>query len=158
MSRRTAVLVASALLAAGSTAPALAAKPKPKPKPITGSYTVSTTPDPTYEVLSVAGQGEPGCDHLLPSGGNDDHPFTVPAAGTLKVVLDGQDPTPSQSPLRADWDLYVTDPSGVAGESTGGTAHEEIVLGFKKKTAVTFVACNNNGMPSAKVSYTFTYK
>ena len=156
MSRRTAVLVTAALLAAGSTAPAFAAKAKPKP--ITGSYTVSATPDPTYEVLSVGGQGKPGCDHLLPAGGNDDHAFTVPAAGTLQVVLDGQDPTPSSSPLRADWDLYVTDAAGVDGESTGPTAHEEVVVSFKKKTAVTFVACNNNGAPSATVSYTFTYK
>ena len=155
MNRRTALLACALVAVGGSSVPAMAAKAKPKP--ITGTYTLTTTPDPTYEVLAEAGKGAPGCDHALPAGGKDSHPFTVPAAGTLSVVLDGNDPSKGAAPASPDWDLYVMQGADVAGESTGGTAHEEIVLTFKGKTEVSFDACNNTGLPQATVSYTFTY-
>lgn len=156
MNRRTALLACALVAVGGSSAPALAAKAKPKP--ITGTYAISNvTPDPTYEAAM-----DPGCSGSLP-GGKDIHPFTVPAAGTLQVVLDGDDPTKGGvgtpvGSLGPDWDLYVSSPAGVEGESTGGSSHEEVVVSFKGKTEVTFDACNNTGAPNAKVTYTFTYK
>ena len=153
MNRRTALLACALVAVGGSSVPAMAAKAKPKP--ITGTYTISgVTPDPTYEA-----QLDPGCGGQLP-GGKDQHPFTVPAAGTLQVVLDGDDPTKGGVGGLAgpDWDLYVTSASGVEGEATGGTSHEEVVVSFKGKTEVSFDACNNLGLPNATVTYTFTYK
>lgn len=157
MNRRTALLACAVVAVGGSSVPAFAAKAKPKP--ITGTYTISgLTPDPTYEVGSIAGVTDAGCDHLLPAGGKDAHPFTVPAAGTLQVTLEGEDPSKGAAPVSPDWDLYVTSATGVEGESTGGTAHEEVIVSFKGKTEVSFDSCNNTGLPNATVTYTFTYK
>ena len=147
----TAVLAAAAL----GAVPAQAAKPKPKPKPIKGSYSLTLLPDPTYEAAGLAGM--PGCAGVNPQGKNS-HPFTVPAAGTLHVVLDATDPTKGAYPAGPDWDLYVMDAGGEVDSSTGGTSHEETLDGFKKKTAVTIMVCNNIGAPTGTVSYTFTYK
>lgn len=158
MKRR--LLVSLAVVTASATALALpssaATKAKPKPKPIKGSYALTLLPDPTYEVLATAGMT--GCAGLNPAS-KDSHPFAVPAAGTLDVSLSSPDPTGGGLPLSADWDLYLLDADGsILSESTGGTANEQVVVGFKKKQAVTIAVCNNTGEPSGTVSYTFTYK
>ena len=86
----------------------------------------------------------------------DQHPFTVPAAGRLHVVLDSPDPTGTGS---TDWDLYVEGADGSELDSShGGTSHEETTTPFKNKTALSFVVCNLAGAPNGTVSYTFTYK
>ena len=157
MSRRPVLALAVVTVAAVSVAPAHAAKPKPKP--IKGSYQVTALPDPSPNATNLIGKD--GCG-VLPSGQNK-HPFTVPAKGTLHVVLNSADPTgsPSAGPAGAvgtDWDLYVLDSDGsILDSSHGGTAHEETTDKFKKKQGVTFWVCNLAGEPTATVSYTFTY-
>ena len=152
MNRRLTVSLAVLTAAAVGAAPALAA---PK-KPITGSYTVTLYPDVTVNQASVPGQ--PATCGKLPNG-TDKHPFAVPGAGTMHVVLDSADPTPSASPLHADWDLYVLDAAGEQiNSSHGGTAHEETTDKLKGKQNVTFMVCNVNGNTKATVTYTFTSK
>jgi hypothetical protein len=154
MNRRTAVVATAltvAVLGALPSQAATKAKPKPKPKPITGGYSLTLLPDPSPNVTNTAGR--PGCG-VLPQA-QDKHAFTVPAAGTLRVVLDSPDPTKQKL---TDWDLYLLDPDGIRTSSKGGTSHEEIVEPFKAKTPVTFWVCNLAGQPSGTVTYTFTYK
>jgi hypothetical protein len=138
-----------AVLAAGSVAlvPAHAATKK-KPKPITKTYKVQLPPDPTGNV------GTDGCAGALPTS-QDQHPFTVPAKGTLKVHLSSNDPTGSG---QLDWDLALLDADGgTISLSTSPGAEEETLDKFKKKEAVKIQACNLAGLPEATVTYTFTY-
>jgi hypothetical protein len=152
MNRRLTVSLAVLACAALASSPSLAA-PKKK-APIKGSYKVQLPPDPSANVFSTAGQPRQcGAN----TAAQHKHPFTVPAAGTLTVVLDAQDPKPG-TPYVFDWDLYLNDAAGSAlGEGSSPEAHEEIVQKFKKGATVTFLACNLNGVPDATVSYTFTY-
>ena len=152
MSRRPVVALALLVAAAASTVPAHAAAKKPKP--IKGSYTVTLLPDPTPNATNLVGKD--GCGVL--ASGQDKHPFTVPAKGTLNVVLDSVNPVPDNPAGGTDWDLYVLDSDGaIMDSSTGGTAHETTTDKFKKKSSVTFWVCNLAGAPSGTVSYTFTY-
>lgn len=144
------VLVTVAGLAA---VPSQAATRK-KPKPITGSYTLTLPPDPTKEAGSVT--GDPGCSGALPSS-KDSHPFTLPAAGTLKVTLDVDDAT-GRDAVGVDWDLYLMEDGAEAASSDAGTGHETVLMKVRRKTTVTIDACNLTGQPTAKVAYTFTYK
>jgi hypothetical protein len=138
-----AVVTAAAL---GAALPSEAA-PKKKPKPITGSYTVNLPPDPTG---NVDGQG---CAGQVPIS-QDQHPFTIPAKGLLKLRLVSEDP----SGQALDWDLALLDEGGSPMVmSTSPTATEEILMKFKRKEKVIFQACNLAGLPEATVSYTFTY-
>ena len=153
MSRRLAVTLAVVTASAVATTPALAAKPKPKP--IKGSYTLTLYPDVTQDATSQA-KAPSGCAKVVPMSFND-HPFTVPAKGTLKVVLDAPSSLPS-TPLGPDWDLWLLDSSGeVVDASHGATSHEETSTKFKKGMPVTFEVCNLTGQTSGTVTYTFTY-
>lgn len=154
MKRRTAVVVAALTVAAVGAVPSQAAVKK-KPKPITGSYTLNLPPDPSKDVTSTAEMA--GCSGLLPTA-VDHHAFTLPAAGTLTVKLDGDDPAKGAAPAGFDWDLYLVDAEGIASESDGATGHEEALMSVKKKTSITIDACNLNGTPNAVVKYTFVYK
>ena len=152
MNRRL-TAVAAVLTAAGLAAsPASLAAPKKKP-PIKGTYKVTLPPDPSANVLSTAGQG--GQCGANPRS-QDKHPFTVPAAGTLRVTIDAADYSPG-TPYVFDWDLFVNDAQGELGAGNTGEAHDEVLLRLKKKADVTFLACNLNGVPDATVTYTFTY-
>ena len=152
MSRRPAVALAVLTAAAVSVVPAHAAT-KPKPKPIKASYTLTLLPDPTPNATNSI--GKEGCG-VIPQSQNK-HPFTVPAAGTLKVVLDSPNPT-GNSTASTDWDLYVLDADGAIMDSShGGTSHEETTDKLKKKQGVTLWVCNLAGEPSGTVTYTFTY-
>jgi hypothetical protein len=143
---------ALAVVTAVAVTPAHAATKKKRV--LKGSYTVNVNPNPAVEVL---GQVNDGCDQTVP-GGADNHPFTVPAAGTLKVVLEGEDPSGGAAPVGPDWDLYLLDSDGtVYDSSTDPNAHEVTSDKFKKKQTVTIQACNLLGTPNATVSYTFTY-
>jgi hypothetical protein len=142
MRTRTAIAIAAALVtAAGAMAPAVAA---PKKAPIKGSYTAGPlTPDPT----PIAGNV---CEPATPTA-IDKHTFKVPAAGVLQVDLEWQ----------GDWALGLRDSAGDRlGESDGGTPDtvESMQVKFKRGETVTIEACNFAGAPTAKVSYTFTYK
>jgi hypothetical protein len=154
MNRRFTVFIAALTVAALGVLPSQAAKPKPKPKPkpITVTYKLSLLPDPTPNVTGLV---KDGCG-VLPQS-QDKHPFTVPAAGTLKIVLDSPDPT--GSPVGGtDWDLYLLDDEGIRTSSTTEFSHEELAEPFKKKTDTTIWVCNLAGMPDGTVKYTFTYK
>lgn len=154
MNRRLTSAAALLAVAALSAVPANAATKKAKPKPIHGSYHLTTNPNPTVEATGFVNDG---CDQTVP-GGADNHVFTVPAAGTLHVVLDGSDPTGGAAPAGPDWDLFILDSDGSLYDSSGGTnAHEETTDTFKKKQKITIQACNLMGLPDATVSYTFTY-
>ncbi|MFN2539336.1 MAG: hypothetical protein ABR549_14475 [Mycobacteriales bacterium] len=152
MSRRPVVVVALLAVVAAGAVPAHAAKAK-KPKPIKGSYTLNLPPDPSGEALGAL---KDGCAGINPASQNK-HPFTVPAAGTLRVVLDSTDVT-HNSTVNADWDLYILDADGVIEDSSHSpTPHEETTDKFKRKAPLTFWVCNLLGAPTAKVTYTFTY-
>ncbi|MDP3711199.1 MAG: hypothetical protein Q8R60_01775 [Mycobacteriales bacterium] len=146
--RRVAALTAASVAIVGTALPSVAA---PKPKPITATYTATAaTPDPTGGVASDYSL----CGQTVP-GSFDKRPFTVPAAGTLKVELSG---------YVNDWDLLLMDGAGkeLAGSGSGGyapaPAPEVVTVKFKKKTPVQIVACNWAGGPTGTVTYTFTYK
>ncbi len=155
MNRRLIVPLAVLTVAALSAVPSHAA-PKKKPAPIKGTYSVTLLPDPSPNAGAQSGAFS-ACNPFITQT-TDSHPFTVPAAGTLSVVLDSVDPTKGGAPAGPDWDLYIDDAQGEVASSHGATAHEEAVAGFKKKTDLKFVVCNLNGAPTATVSYTFTYK
>ncbi|MDX6197306.1 MAG: hypothetical protein QOJ79_457 [Actinomycetota bacterium] len=142
MTRRLALLI-STLAVAG-----LAAAPAHASGAVKGSYDVTLTPDPSLEASSA-------CEATLPSA-VDNHPFTVPGAGTLTVVLDSPDPTGTGS---TDWDLELLDADGsVNSGSEGGTSHEEAAAKYKKGQHMTIQVCNLAGGPNGTVSYTFTPK
>lgn len=151
MTRRLAALAAVSIAVAVVAPTHAATKPKPKPKPIKGSYTLNLNPDPTAE---ITGNLEDGCSGLIAASKNS-HPFTVPAAGQLYIHLVSPDPTGAGV---TDWDLWLKDGSGAILEgSHDETSDEEITRRFKKKTPLIIDVCNLLGMPSATVSYVFTY-
>jgi hypothetical protein len=153
VNRRLTSCAALLAVAALSAVPAQAATKK-KPKPIKGTYHLTTNPNPTVEVTGFVNEG---CDQTVP-GGADNHPFTIPAAGTLTVVLEGADPTGGGAPAGPDWDLFILDSDGsILDESGTAGSREETTDRFKKKQTVTIQACNLMGIPDATVSYTFTY-
>jgi hypothetical protein len=145
MKRTAALAVASLAVAAIAAPPALAA---PKKKPISKTYTVTAPmPDPS----NYAGQGYSVCAMNVPSS-FDKTEFKVPAAGVLSVEVSG---------YQGDWDLLLLD--GEGGElATGGSSDlgvpEVAEVRFKKPEAVSIVACNWAGSPTATVKYTFTFK
>jgi hypothetical protein len=148
----TALTLAALVAGVGSSTFASAAT---KHKVVKGSYQVTTTPDPTMDVTVQVGME---CENVLPTA-IDLHPLTVPAAGTLHVVLDSADPGRGPSQLGTDWDLYILDSAGgVKDSSTGPTAHEETTDVFTGKKNITIKTCNITGEPTATVSWTFTYK
>lgn len=150
MRRPLTAVVALLTLAAVAAVPAQAAT-KPKPKPIKGSYELTLLPDVTGELAGLVGEG---CVGVLPPG-QDKHPFTVPARGTLRVVLDSEDPTGFGL---TDWDIYLLDADGsILSAGASGISHEEVAAKFKRKSKVTFWVCNLIGLPFGTVSYTFTY-
>jgi hypothetical protein len=152
MKARLTTCVSVLAVAALTLAPAHAA-PKKKPKPIDKTYTLNLPPDPTGETGGLPTFPD-GCSGVNPAS-QDKRPFTVPAKGSLKVVLDSPDPTGHGL---TDWDLYLLDRDGsVLDSSHGGTSHEETLDKFKRKNPVTIEVCNLAGQPSATVHYVFTY-
>jgi len=149
MSRRLALTALPVVAIALAVVPAHAAAPKQ----IKGSYDVTAPPNPTLEATGQLGDG---CDTSPLPSGTDDHAFKVPAAGTLDVHLDSDDPTGTNN---TDWDLYILDKDReIIDSSHGGTSHEETISKFKAAAPVTIQVCNLAGSPQAKVTYTFTYK
>ncbi len=147
MKLRVPLALALSGLVAVAALPADAAK---KHRTISGSYTVSAPPDPTMEATGQAGKH---CLNVDPASAVN-HPFSVPAAGVLHVVLDSQNVGGV-----TDWDLYILDADGSELDAShGATAHEETTDPFKNKQGVTIRTCNLLGAPSATVTWTFTYK
>ena len=150
MRTRTALAASLSLaLAAGSFAPALAAPPKPKP--IKKSYQASAPiPDPTPITGETGGNCSPTLDQA-----KDEKPFTIPAAGVLKVDVHS---------FEGDWALAILDSSGEKIADHDNDVSEPIdtpstlTLKFKKKQVITVRACNFAGGPSATVDILFTYK
>lgn len=142
MSRRLAISALTVLVAVGAVAPAMAA-----PKPVKGSYTVTLLPDPTLQVAEA-------CYGLNPAA-RDEHPFTVPSAGTFDVKLVSED---VGGLGRADWDLYLVAGDEVLAASEGPTAQEQIVKKFKAKTPLSIHVCNLDGDLEGTVSFVFTPK
>ena len=146
--RRVASAAALGLLVAGAYAPATAA-PKPKKKPISKSYDLELVPlwtnpqaacvNPEFEGISV-----------------DTQKITPTGPGILAVQVTG---------YTGDWDISVKDATGVeiakgSGNDTpnAGPGTETIELKFKKAEPLQIAICNFLGTPSAKASYTYTYK
>jgi hypothetical protein len=149
MSRRLALTATTLMVAALAVAPAHAGAPKT----VKGTYKVSLVPDPTLEATGQVGDG---CQAVNPAS-VDNHPFKVPGAGTLHVVLDSPDPTGSGN---ADWDLWILDSDGttVLDGSHGASAHEETTDKFKKGQQVTISVCNLLGGSDGTVTYEFKGK
>jgi hypothetical protein len=140
MTRRLALLVTTLAVAGLAAAPAHAGGV------VKGTYAVTLLPDPTLQVAEA-------CTGVNPSA-TDNHPFTVPSAGTLSVVLDAPDPAGA-----GDWDLYILDADGsVNSGSDSDKAHEETTAKFKRAAKVTIQVCNLAGAPDGTVSYVFTPK
>ena len=142
---RTAALLAVTVAAAGIAAPsALAA---PKKKPITKSYATTTPmPDPSNYAggYSVCAQNVPQSFHI--------EEFKVPAKGMLHVELTG---------FTGDHDLLLVDGEGeelAYGGASDVTGSEIVDISFKRPEKVQIVNCNWAGGPTAKVTYTFTFK
>ena len=153
MHRRLITCVSLCAVAALGAAPAHAAVKK---KPLKGSYHLTTQPNPTLEVTDEL-PGADRCNAVVPAG-VDNHPFLVPGKGSLKVTLQGSDPTKGAAPAGPDWDLYIIDADGsLLDGSNGAGAHEETVDRFKKKQKITIQVCNLLGVPDATVNYVFTY-
>ena len=72
------------------------------------------------------------------------------------MTIDSADSSPG-TPYVFDWDVFVNDAEGELGAGHTGEAHDEVLVKLKKKTTLTFLACNINGLPDATVTYTFTY-
>ncbi len=152
---RIAAVAALGMIAVGSYAPAEAGpKPKPKPKPITKSYAMQLAPVPDPV------QGSPSC--ARPQLENISiHTETIKPTGPgiLSIKVDG---------FGGDWDITVFDGqhNEVAigdGTSTGGGAPstagvETLVLKYKKAETILISVCNFAGTPSAKGTFTYTYK
>jgi hypothetical protein len=159
VNRRLLSLVAVVATTTLAVAPAHAAtKKKPKPKPIRGSYSVTLLPDPTADAFSSSGQKNPAGDCGLLPNASDKHPFKVPAAGTLHVVLNAANPLPTTTAVGPDWDLHILDADGSELDaSTSSTSHEETTDKFKRPQPLTIEVCNITGQPNATVTYVFTY-
>lgn len=143
--RRPVIVGLALLVAAGVAAvPAEAAKRKP----IKGSYEVMLPPDPTGNV------GTEGCAGLLPVS-EDRHELKLPARGTLKVHLSGEDPAATGA---LDWDLALLDADmAPVSSSTSEGSEEETFNKIRKKQTVYIQACNLAGLPHATITYTFTF-
>jgi hypothetical protein len=151
MRARTALTLAVVgLTAAGSLSPAVAAGKK-KPKPIKQTYTATApTPDPTPALPNVGGGN---CNPKLDTA-KDEHPFTIPYPGTLKVDITG---------FQGDWAGALVDSDGSSiADSDQGTSEPidtppQMEVRFKKKGEKILIrACNFTGSPTATVSYVFT--
>lgn len=144
--KRTAALLAGTVVLVGITAPASIAAPKKKP--ITKTYTATA---PVPDATNAAGTGYSVCAQTLPNSFHLE-PFKVPAAGTLTVTATDYGP---------DWDLLLMD-GAKAEVAAAGSAEdfmpEVMTVKFKKAGSFTIVSCNWAGTPTAKISYTFTFK
>lgn len=120
-----------------AAAPSLAV-PKPKPKPITMTYSATAAPGAV-------------CDGTVPTALHSTA-FKVPAAGSLKVTLDG---------FTGDWDLALTSGGRELASSAGlqpvDGDSEQVVTKFRRASTVSIDACNFVGGPTATVTYVFTY-
>jgi len=144
---RRPVIVCLALLVGAGVA-AVPADAKPKPKPIKGTYTVTLPPDPTGNVGTV------GCAGMLPVS-EDRHELKIPAKGTLKVHLSGDDPAGVGA---FDWDLAILDADmAPMSSSVSSGSEEETFDKLRKKQTVYIQSCNLAGLPNATITYTFTY-
>ncbi|MFN2540129.1 MAG: hypothetical protein ABR549_18530 [Mycobacteriales bacterium] len=136
------------LVAAAPAVPASAAKAKPKPKPIHGSFVAQATPDPTSDTPEPVGKGK--CSPVTPTA-RVTKAFTVPAKGTLSVLLNN----------KLDWSGDIRDTDGTVEADADGelpTTPETMTVSFRKRTPVVIGVCNFSGEPSITVTYTFTYK
>lgn len=155
--RITPLVLAGALVAAGSAAaPATAATKK---KPITKTYEATApAPDPTNWLGDVGAANYPVCNQVVPNSFHK-HTFTAPALGKLNIKVYG---------FTGDWDVLILDSKGSVignGGSSGintpdspTAGDENVTLKIKKaKSKVDIIACNWAGGPTATVKYTFTY-
>lgn len=151
MLRRLIVVLTALALAVAGVLPSQAAVKKPKP--INFSYEVSLSPDPTGN--ATARQGD-GCRNLLATGKNL-RPFTVPAAGRLKITLTAPDPVGKG--IAFDWDLWLMEADGAtAAQSNSEFASEAIDVKFKKKIPLSIQVCQLSGLPAkGKVTVNFVY-
>lgn len=147
MNRRT-ILSAVVITAVGASlaAPAFAA---PKPKPIKKSFThTDATADPTASLDTALG-GYGGCDEKIAPFKEKGFTVSLPAKGSLRVVLNNT----------GDWALDVRDAKGkVLGFSDGAMPQdlEAVTVKIKAAGKYTIVPCNLGGGPQA--TGTWEYK
>lgn len=148
--RRYVALAAVGLVAAGVHSPANAA---PKKKPVTKAYTMQLAPVPD------PAQGSPSCARPQLEGVSiHTETLKTTGAGTLKIMVTG---------FAGDWDISLFDGNhdliavgdGTStGTSPSAAGTDILELPFKKAGSYIISTCNFAGSPSAKGSYTYTYK
>lgn len=133
------LLVASVASAAG---PAVAG-PKPKPIEKTVSYT-----DATPDLTGLRPGSDAHCNGLLPQ--EAPYEFKAPAAGKLKVSIDG---------FTGEWALELRDAGGrvLAEQDVTTPAREELTVKLRKPAVVHVRPCNLAGGPNGTISLVFTY-
>jgi hypothetical protein len=140
MSRRTLSLVVVAAVSGALAAPALSAPPK-------GFKKSFTYQDATADVTASAVSGQ-ACDGMIAAFAEPPIQVTVPAKGTLKVVLDNV----------GDWALDVRDSKGrILSGSDGGTPEAKEAVTVKLKAAGKYLIypCNVGGAPTSAGTYEY---
>ncbi len=148
MRLRTSLAVSlTAVLAAGSLAPAVAA---PAKKPVSKEYVAAAfPPDPSHAAVTSG-----ICNTTNPTSQHNE-PFTVPFAGVLKIDMKG---------FQGDWDLALYSGGTLLASSAQGLTDpvdrpESITVKLKKVgQKLQIRACNFSGGPTANVKYVHSSK
>ena len=146
--RKTGALLALTAVFAAMAIPASAA-----PKKIHDTFGASLLPFPNYS--SSTATTRPGCSAGQEGAHWVGHEFTAPAAGTMKLYMEG---------FTGDHDVYVLEGDIAMGRGDqaqvpdGAPPEEEIVLPMKAKQKFLLVACNWLGQPDVLAHYEFTFK
>jgi hypothetical protein len=138
----TVALVAVSPLPVGHVLPPASAAP-PKGFSTTTTF-VDDSPDPSAYFL-----GPEHCLGQLPR--EEPVPVTLPAAGSLKISIEG---------FTGEWSLLVMGPKGevLATADADAPATEELTMRVRKAGRVDILPCNLAGTFEAKLSYTYTPK
>lgn len=154
--RKLIALLAAALMVAGLTSVASAAKPKK----VHETFGATLAPWPKLAAWGdEVGLTKPGCSSGTEGVNWVGQEFTAPGKGTLRVWMEG---------FTGDHDLYVFTEDIVYGRSENAQipvgsadiapAEEEIELSLTKGQTITMVACNWAGQPDVLAHYEGTFK
>lgn len=143
----TTILALGLVAAAFSAAPALAKKKK------TVTVHEEFSAGPHAPMPSGLDGSTEGCLESTDGVNKTTVEFTTPGKGIITVTLEA---------FEGDWDLYLLqDGNLLAGSSSsqleGAPAEEKIMMNLGAKKAVSIVACNWAGGPTAEGMYMYKY-
>ena len=141
MHRTVLLVTATAVLAAGAFAPALAAPPSSFSKTVTF---VDSTPD-----LSGYFLGPEHCSGELPA--EKPVAVSIPGPGTVDVAISG---------FTGEWSLMITNKDGdvIATADADAPATEATSFRVKRAGTINILPCNLAGTTQATLKYGYTYK